>query len=732
MITQPLLNHPPLLPGESLPSLIARLAKLNEYEPRSILSSVIREAWKYGRKTRLSYLSQAFQFRWLGALTNIEPYGLYRATGHCFSSISTPPEHKIESIELSDGLSVPLLSGSIAHRHLRPEYAGQFCPLCLKVAAYHRLIWLPMASAACLDHKCLLVSSCPRCEKPVRIQDIIESHCSNCKADYMEVEPISIENDSFGLFTQSLIQIWLTEGTNPNSLDYPLPQQMPRDLYRVIDGLRLSIMQVKHDWPLLHSLKNYRDPLGLRIAEMRSAYLQTLTAYQSYCLYATACKGIINWPMGFHLFLTAYRGREKTRQFHYDSTLVEEFGLLYEMWLSKRWKQANLEFVQQAFCEYLADNHLSFPTAPFMSKYKNMPELTSRLRYMRMQPAAKLLGTTEARLKLMIQSGRLMACNEIGKSGVVLVKHEDVLVLRKRWEQALDLKKTANWLGLSRKSVPQLVKVGLLAAQQTSAESRGWMFSPSDVAECLERVTERVSILSSVESANREKMLSIRETSNLLQLKLGSGSLALILQKVTDGDLHAYILANRRLQLRSLIFSRSDIDAYVEAVKAEQDWIDRDGVATILGIHRKSVRSWRKSGLISPVTTGRQTHYYDRQEIEKLKSDMVLTAEASEILGVSESAVCSLMRQGRLIALRGPAVDGYDIYVFSRQSLVEWRKNRLTLHEAQCQIEVSYTELVSWVRQGKLLPLEDKALKPWYFSRQHISSIVQRTGVRRP
>lgn len=727
MTTQPLLCHPPVLPGESLPSLIARLARLNEYEPRSILTSMIREAWKYDRNARLSYLSLASQFRWLGTLTIIEPYELYRATEHRFVSVLTPQENEIESIELANGLSVPILARSIAHRHVRPEYAGQFCPLCLRVAAYHRLIWLPMVSAACLNHKCLLVSSCPRCEKPVRIPDIIETRCSNCKADYQEVEPILLENDSFGLFTQTLIQTWLTEGSSPVSIDYHLPQQMPRDLYRVLDGLRLCIMQVNHDWPLLHSIKNYQGPVGLRIGAMRPAHLHTLTAYQSYCLYATACKGIINWPMGFHQFLTAYRSREKTRQFHSGNTLIEEFGLLFEAWLSKRWKQANLEFVQQAFCEYLADNHLSFPTAPIQSKYKTMPALTSKLRYMPVHPAAKLLGTTEARLKLIIQSGRLMDCNEGGHSGRVLVKREDVLVLREKWEQALDLKKAANWLGLSRKYVPHLVKVGLLAALQTSAEGRNWMFSPSDVAECLERITERVGILSSAERANGEKMLSVRETAHLLQLKLGSGSYALILQKVTEGHLQAYILANRRLQLKSLKFSQSDIDAYVETIKAKQGWIDCDEVVKVLGISPKSLKSWLKSGLISPVTTEWQTHYYDRQAIEKLKSDLVLTHEASEILGVSESAVCSLMRQGRLTALRGPAVDGYGMYVFSRQGLVGWRQNRLTLHEALCQIQVSYKELVSWVRQGKLLPLEDKVLMPWYFSRQHISSFGEQS-----
>jgi len=387
--------------------------------------------------------------------------------------------------------------------------------------------------------------------------------------------------------------------------------------------------------------------------------------------------------------------------------------------------------VQQAFYEYLADNHLLFP-ALSKSRYRNMPELISKLHYVYLNEAVKLLGTSEKRLRLMIRSGRLTSYNEMDKSRFILVKREDVLELRKRWEQALDLKEAANWLGLSRELVPQLVKVGLLAAQQTTAEGLSWMFSPSDVTECLERVTERVGSYSSLEIVNNEEMLSLKRTSSLLRNKLGLGSLALALQKVADGDLPAYILANSKLQLRSLIFARSDIDAYIEAEKAEQGWIDREEVASILGITRQSLISWVKTGLISPATTEGLKYYFNRQEIEKLKSDLMLTTEAFETLGISRWALYSLVQQGRLNALRGPAVDGYRPYVFSRESLLEWRQNRLTLHEAQHQLEISNTELVSWVKQGKLLPIEDKTLHPWYFSRQHISSIGERTRPGQP
>ncbi len=53
MTIQPLIGRLPLLPGESLPSLIARLAKFNNYEPRSILYSIIMESGEFKVRGRL-------------------------------------------------------------------------------------------------------------------------------------------------------------------------------------------------------------------------------------------------------------------------------------------------------------------------------------------------------------------------------------------------------------------------------------------------------------------------------------------------------------------------------------------------------------------------------------------------------------------------------------------------------------------------------------------------------
>jgi excisionase family DNA binding protein len=719
MKVQPLICHPPLLPDESLSSLLERLAKFNNYEPRSILSTIIRESVNLRGIRRLGCPSQTTLFETIAALTNIEPFELQKATSHYFTGILTPPENEIECLEISDVLSIPLLSKGIANKHLRPEYACQFCPLCIKDAVYHRLIWLPIASAVCLEHKCLLVNACPKCRNQVRIQDLIEANCSKCKTDLTEAPTVSVIDDSFGLFTQDTIQTWLMEGVSPVSTSYPLPQQMPRDLYRMIDGMRISIMQVNQDWPLLHHAAIQQNSVEFSL----DAQAQTLTPYQSYCLYATAFKGIIDWPDGFHRFLTAYKEREKKSRYHNGfifKGLCDELGNLYMLWINKRWKQPTLEFVQEAFHQYLVENHTSFPATALLTRYKDTPKLSDNLCYMSVNEAAKLLGVTHGRIRLMIRTGRLKSYNEKGKSWATLVKREDVLELHDEWERAIELKEVINWLGVSKKVVSKLVQIGLLTAQQSPTDGFHWMFSPSAVTECLERVIKGTSGYTIGKNKNGENMLSLTEASKLLY-RLGLGGNAFTLQQVAENRLRAYVPTDQTLRLGILLFSRTDIDAYLEVLKAEQGWIGRDEVTSILKISRGSITKWIKAGLISPVEMRSNTYYFDREAIVKLKADLVISKQASAILGIPREAVYDLVYQGRLKAVRGPIVDGFAHYVFSRGSLQQWRDPRVTLDETSQLLGVSRRRIIDWVKQGRMFPLDDKELKPWYFSRQALN-----------
>lgn len=74
---------------------------------------------------------------------------------------------------------MPVLAPEIAREQLRPELAAQFCPLCLKEAHYHRVLWLPVAVSACITHKRFLVDCCPACQAKLSIQAIVEDRIAS-------------------------------------------------------------------------------------------------------------------------------------------------------------------------------------------------------------------------------------------------------------------------------------------------------------------------------------------------------------------------------------------------------------------------------------------------------------------------------------------------------------------------------------------------------------------------
>src|SRR6266568_1737452 len=196
----PLLRRTPLWPDESLNSYLARLAKLNGYNPPGILSELVVGATNQSsqNRDRLALPSLVTTYEQLAMLTRKETSLLYASTTHRFASVLIPPDIILQFKNIS-GESVPLLPSGIASKQLRPTRCAQFCPMCLKTLSYHRLIWTPIAVSACLEHKCLLVTNCHSCGKKISVYDIITAQCSTCESSLIEAEAQSLNGDESGL-----------------------------------------------------------------------------------------------------------------------------------------------------------------------------------------------------------------------------------------------------------------------------------------------------------------------------------------------------------------------------------------------------------------------------------------------------------------------------------------------------------------------------------------------------
>jgi predicted HTH domain antitoxin len=713
-IQQPmLLRRTSLQPGESLPSLVIRLDLLNYEDSPGILPRILRGG--IGEqpflRDQVMFPRRAMMLQRIASFTGVDISEIYASSNHHFVGVLTPPEQTIELEDITGGAPVPLFAHPLAAKQLRPAHAGQFCPACLKEAAYHRLVWMPLAVSACLKHRCLLMNRCQRCGRPVSIQVIVGTRCGRCGDHLAETELILLEDDA-GLLFQHVLQSWFMENITPDGL-HLLPQKSPRVLYRVVDGLQWATRMLEgSEWPYLHHI-DAGPPPGQRKGQV------VLAPHAYYCLYATASRGIMNWPDGFYQFLDAYRTqlhRLKSPQ----GGPKADLGNLYTQWLQDYWQHPAFEFVHKAFEHYfIATYSLSSAVARTNLCQGNLG-ITEQLSGVSIAEAARLLGATPKMIDILLRTGRLtlQLSRLTGKQKHRFVNRAEVLALRGQWNEFVNRTEAAEWLGVTEHMVTDLVKVSLLVAEHNPEEGYSrWTFSKSALVDCMEKVLNCVENCSSQRTGEKASLLDLAGAARLLFV-VGLNA-ASILSYVVEGRLQAYYSADRDLQLDSLLFDRSDIRQCIQAIKSENGWIGRKELTKLLIVKDVTLTRWVRAGLISPGAVCGSAQYFIREAVEKFIADHITTEEAVEILGIGKLTIQKWARQGRFseVCVSGPNVDGYHSYIFNRERLIQWRQERLTFGEAAKLLGISTASLHRWVEQGRVKPLKDMGGKQRWFSR---------------
>ena len=672
-----LLVRTPIQPDESLQSLLTRLSRLNDYDVPDTLFQLLQEGASRQQilKDRIALPRRIEMHQRLEVLTGISIPDLYAASAHRFATILTPPNISIDLLEISEGISLPLLVWSLAAKQLRPASAGQFCPLCLRNAAYHRLIWLPIAVSACLEHSCLLIDRCQRCEKKMSIREIVEMQCRKCKGILAESEVLPLGNDA-GLASQCVIQSWFLNNTTPDAAP-PLPEAQPRVLYRVLDGLQWATrMLAWTEWSHLHRIDGNPQMAMLQPGEGQNK----ITPCDSYRLYTTAFKGITNWPEGFYEFLRAYRMQQSGK--FLNGGPKADLGNLYTQWLQDYWQHPAFEFVHKAFEHYFVATYSLSSAVARTNLCQENTGMTEQLSDVSIAEAARLLGVTPKMIDILLRTGRLtlQLSGSTGKQTHRFMNRTQVLELRSQWNEFVNRAEAAEWLGITEHMVIDLVNVGLLVAERTPREGYPhWAFHKSALVDCIEKVLKRVESCVPDKTDEKDSFVDLIGAARMLFV-VGLNA-ASVLSYVAEGKLRAYFSSNRDPKLTSLLFDRSDIQQCIQSVKLENGWVSREDVTKLLKVKDITLARWVKVGLISsPIVCG-SAQYFDRETIEEFIADHITTEEAGKLLRVCKLTVQKWARRGRLSSacVSGPNIDGHHGYIFHRARLIQWREDNIRL-----------------------------------------------------
>lgn len=694
--SRPLLCRSPLLPGESLPSLLLRLSEENKYfSPRTVERICIERLTSQDTMARPSR-SETYDL--LANLVRIDPNDLFSATVHRFASLVTPPTSKPKTIRLSSGKVVPLLRDSIAREHIVPEADVRYCPLCLKESPYHRVSWMVLAAPVCLRHHCLLQHQCPTCGKALSVRHLLGLVCPSCNGALTDVAPVDISADKFGLLCQSAIQSWMAaQETHPVADMRALSVYPAATLFRLLDGLRRAIMGIESHWDYLYASPNLTDCAVLPCTSKRQ-----LTPTRTYLLYTTAFKGLMDWPQGFRDFLDAYSLRNRETAV---GRVLEDFGRVYT-WLERYWRPPAFDFVQQAFHEYLLEKDVLTPSMIHLQRAQPGLLSFSEFSTITEAEAARLLNTTARTIQRLVKQGVLKPYkqreNQDPTQTLKLLKRSDVVELRQKWHEAITLERAVQLLGVSKDVILQLVHAKLLnAVRGRSVDgSLNWKLSHQSIAVLIDDLRHKVVETVPDEAPN---FVSLVEATQMLS---GYGyNMVSIIGHLRNRELHgAWVGKHERLdQLR---VSRKDIQDLAEAIRKKQSMIPRARAAKILGVKGTTVSKWAERGLIVPIETKGTITYFDRDAVEEFRRDHLFGPEAANILVVGELVVQKWARSGRLHPVSGPCVDGLHRYLFRRQDVERLRpEHRMTAPEMARQLGVSRRQIYTWIEKGRISPV---------------------------
>lgn len=606
--SRPLLRRSPLLPGESLPSLLERLVVGNYYPHLGALQRIC-----FGRTVHQDNLGLPYEqetFLRLADLTRLAPEALFAASSHRFAALLTPPHETPLQIPWGDGTAKTLLPPAYAHGRLRPVSAAQFCPLCLKTAPYHRLAWMPVAAALCLEHHCLLVAHCPGCQKPVSVGEIVRDRCRVCDIALSTTSPGCVTEDALGRCAQQVVQFWWGTAAFPG--EYGLPDQPPASLFRLLERLGRHLLHVWKAWPaLLPPLNDLAEhfpyPAGFR---------QRIPPQQMYPLQRAAFSGIANWPQGLFQFLDAYRGGAAADP-HSTTYLngLQRLELLRRDWFPL--SDPAYKFVQPRFIEYLLKRHLPLPVR-LVADYQEVDWFVELTGLWASGGSPQALNLSLRDLERFFSQASSTRRWPLGcRSHHLIFPRETMLERQPQQRLGWSCAEACTWLRLSVLSAAQVARLvarglWIYAQPPSRTEQVEERFTRQSVEAFFEKVVQHMVVYE-----GHRNMLHPLDQAAWILSSLQIDQIDLLLA-VLDGFLPAYIHEPDCCRLGGVYFAEEPLYAFPDTHYARCGWIEDHKFAAEKGFSPRVVWAWLEAGLIEPKLVCGQHRFYERMRLEEL------------------------------------------------------------------------------------------------------------------
>lgn len=722
-----LINLLPLIPGESLISLLERLRQENYYEEASWFRPFLAPP----ALQHPNLLRSTTHYRVLGELLGLEPEHLWHLTLHRYVPCFYLPEALTLLPQEYDDVNMPLWESRGLGLYVHGQYSLKVCPLCWREHHAFLLPWSLRHVTTCFTHQVLLVDRCSACGTSLRI-NLGAGSCSSCgeRIEVFPTQPIDTHEASRLLATI----LGRTFGTiNGNEEAIPsiktfFPAHQPFSHLSPITFLQFLwrfgqlLTRIDPQNPLFDATQPLLGPAS----EPPPLFMRTAHVTQVHRVLIAVMELLLHWPDAFHLTLERVVTQERTMtniHARFPYVVSEEFVGPSWTWLHQEWMEFTRKQASQSSLVY-----------PWLRYYRNaqrsiettVPPLLSQ------REASRLLHVGERGLRRSIDKQELKTTTlpkRTSRRAWQLVDAKSVQDLQAQREALLSLAQAATCCQVSEEQIVALVTNGMLQGEHGPLldATPTWSFTALALQQFLDTYLGHLPQLPT--SLTESTLLTL---SQVLRICSALGErLPNILQAIQQRLLPAFRFPES-VGVQGLYFERREVAAHLKRLQHAKGRTvyTVEEVCTLLRCKTAVLQRWQQTELLVPCkreTRATKTRvWYAIQDVVMFRERYITSEQAAKIVGCTILTIQHWSKVGRLVTVSGPNIDGCHVYRFEKESLVQWRYERVTVGEAAKLLGVSVSTIDRWTREYKIVPLTNMGKQRW-FSRQNIQELQKKS-----
>ncbi|HWL08267.1 MAG TPA: TniQ family protein [Planctomicrobium sp.] len=633
----------PMLPGESLESLVRRQALAMGYEQVGRISALVRERGEL--PPSFNHLFSGPVLESLGKLFGIPVASLLQATVHRFTE---------QLVLVRQDESLPVTCGSKTILRFFRRGTSPICPECLREEpVYERLLWSFQPLPVCLEHERFLVDRCPNCGRGFSSQRLDVRHC-RCGHPLMNASQVPLSGSLIESFRS--IQNVLLDGKSS------IPGMSTAAQFWWLERLFSAVTRTP-SW--IAGLRQHEE-FSMEIQDQSLAWL-------------AAAEMLVDWPRRFEEFLEVFQTVIKHRT---TSTGVSRsFGLLLReaKWLEDRGYPASAEVLRAYLLQRYTLGHLTAKVCLFQgtakTQMKDRPWLTRT-------QTAKQLGVRHGAIADLLRRGLLdgevRTAGARGRS-VGVVSRDTVLALQRQLASSVTIPVAAKWLGIGRHAVLEMVHRNLL--EKSVRTAKGWLI-PKETIENWEAFIKHLP----VQPGTSVDWLTLREATR--RFGKSGFTLTVVLDLVRSRRVRA-CRSHRTSVVGAILVNHNDLQLNQEQVQTQQNAeagysVHQLSKVLIPGRPLKAIvlQKWIGAGLLAARRRGRILIVMPA-EVERFRKTYCLAGEACALLGISRKTLSRWEEADRIEPVYGRrSHEGAGASVFLRDD-VERLRNKEAAPDAE-------------------------------------------------